>query len=159
MAEQVVDVKLLGDKELQAAIADIMRHTKDLREPWRRFYRPAFYRYVDDWWEDRGRGATGRGWGPYKNAYRKWKFGKGGGGAMMTLGGDDSDLKGALKGGAESIFRPEPRSMEIGATWDGGTPTPWGRMIIYAQAPAMKKHMTEAAQDHAAWYAEKWGSK
>jgi hypothetical protein len=154
---QTLSMSLQGDEELQAAIAEIVRNTDDLREAWKRFYRPAFYEYVDEWWQDEGRGATGKSWRPLKKRYKKWKMAHGGG-ELMVFGGDDTDLKGALKGGGNKIFTTTPKRMTIGAKWSTGN-TPWGRMIIYAEAPQMQRHMTDAARDHAEWYAKKWSGR
>jgi hypothetical protein len=152
---QTLSVALEGVPELQAAIERILDNTKDLRPAWEQFYRPGFNEAMEQTFATRQSGT----WRPLKQRYAKWKASHGGG-SLMVLGGNTTDLKGSLtRKTSETFFQPQARQMTIGSNHPMTTNTPRGRMVIWASSTAMKYHMREAAQQHADWYAEKWGRK
>ena len=156
-ATQTLSMSLEGDKQLQAAIEDIVRNTRDLREPWKLFYRQAFYDAMDFTFKS----AQGGTWRNDKARYLKWKRARYPGRRLMELTGETRRELTSPAG----FFRPERRQMEIGGSpvgsrgrWNSPN-TPKGRMVVWAQSPWMSRQMTEAAREHAEWYAKKWGRR
>jgi hypothetical protein len=154
MASTYIKLDVVGMEKTQQVTGEIKRDVADLRPAFAAYYRPAFYEYVDAWWADEGQGATGGKWRHEKKRYGKWKA-KHGGGALMVLPYTPHDLKGALKGGTDSIYRATEREMFIGARAPYGN-TPWGRMIIYPDAPQMFNAMSEALRQHGEEIGARW---
>lgn len=145
---QSLSMALDGQPDLQAAIERITKESKDLRPAWDQFYRPHFHNAMEQTFETR---AGGR-WRPLKGRYAAWKSRHGGGELMVLTGALRASLAGDT---GESIYRPEPRQMDIGST-NIPTNTPRGRMVIYAHSTAMAYHLGQAAQEHADYYGIKW---
>jgi hypothetical protein len=152
--QQTLSMSIRGDAA--SAVDDILRNCQDLRDAWTLFYRPAFYRAMEDTFKGNQDGS----WRPLNKRYKKWKAAHGGSPYLMNMTGD---LKASLTGDtSESFYQPLPRSMEIGGApvnpgkWNSPN-TPKGRMIIYAHSSYMGREMSEAAQQHLDWYARKWG--
>ena len=148
---QTLSMSLQGDEELQAAIAAIVKETDDLRPAWDKFYRPSFHEAMEQVFDTRQSGT----WRPLKPRYAKWKAAHGGG-SMMVLNRDLKDSLVAKTG--ESVYRPARTRMTIGST-NIPTNTPRGRMIVWADSTAMKYHISNAAREHAEWYAKKWSGR
>ena len=140
----------LDMEPLKGSIDELQVGLTDLRPVFDQFYKPAFGEYVQAWWASRGGGK----WPGITGKYQVWKS-KHGGGQLMVLAGNATDLKGSLMSG--QIYRTSMYHMEIGATTPGYDNRPRGRQIIDAKAPQMRTAMERAMELHGEWLAEKWG--